>query len=241
MASNQWKKWLRYADDFRVFRRQGRASRERFPMRWGDRYPCLDDRTAETHFDRHYTYHPAWAARKLVELSPPYHVDIASQLQWAVQVSAFVPVRFYDYRPAKVELDNLTTGFADLTRLHFDDGSVPSLSCMHVVEHVGLGRYGDEVDYDGDLKAMRELARVLAPGGHLLFVVPTGAPRIQFNAHRIYSHAQVVEAFPTLTLSEFALIPDGPEDGELVRDADPALADRQRYACGCYHFTRPAL
>lgn len=239
MAS--WRTWARFADDFRRFATaRAHASEARFPLRWADRYPCLDDRSSETHFDRHYVYHTAWAARKLAELRPAYHVDISSQLQWATVASAFVPIRFYDYRPAKVALDGLLTERADLTALHFESGSVASLSCMHVVEHVGLGRYGDPIDYDGDLKAMRELARVLAPGGHLLFVVPTGRPRVQFNAHRIYAYRQVLEAFPGLTLREFALIPDSAADGELIRDADPALADRQAYGCGCYHFTKPA-
>jgi len=47
---------------------------------------------------------------------------------------------------------------------------------MNVVEHVGLGRYGEPLDPEGDIKAMRELRRVLAPGGSLLFVVPVGRP-----------------------------------------------------------------
>jgi hypothetical protein len=36
---------------------------------------------------------------------------------------------------------------------------------MHVVEHIGLGRYGEPMDEQGDLKAIEELKRVLAPGG----------------------------------------------------------------------------
>ena len=77
---------------------------------------------------------------------------------------------------------------------------------MHVVEHIGLGRYGDPVDYDGDLKAIAELQRVLAPGGNLFFVVPVGQPRIMFNAHRVYSlRTDFVEAFNTFELKEFSL------------------------------------
>jgi hypothetical protein len=61
---------------------------------------------------------------------------------------------------------------------------------MHVIEHIGLGRYGEALDPDGDLKAIRELVRVLAAGGNLLVVVPVGRPRIQFNAHRIYDYVE---------------------------------------------------
>ena len=57
--------------------------------------------------------------------------------------SAFVPIEHYDYRPPDIRLDNLESGFADLLNLPFSDRSIASLSCMHVVEHVGLGRYGE--------------------------------------------------------------------------------------------------
>ena len=109
---------------------------------------------------------------------------------------------------------------------------------MHVVEHIGLGRYGDPVDYDGDLKAIAELKRVVAPGGNLLFVVPTGQPKIEFNAHRIYGYRQVIAAFAGFALRQFALVTDRAADGDFVIDADPALADQQRYGCGCYWFTK---
>lgn len=199
----------------------------------------MDDRTAETGFDRHYVYHAAWAARILAATRPAEHTDIASTLNFCSMVSAFVPVRFYDYRPAALELDGLTSGRADLTALPFADGSIESLSCMHVVEHVGLGRYGDPLDYDGDLKAMAELRRTLARGGQLLFVVPIGAPRICFNAHRVYAYRQIAGIFADLTLREFALVPDSPDTGHLIRHAPESLADAQRYGCGCFWFTKP--
>lgn len=214
-----------------------RASR-RFSCHWRDRYPCLDDKTTSTGFDRHYIYHPAWAARILAETRPEFHVDISSSLHFCSLVSAFVPVRFYDYRPADLNLSNLTSAQADLCALPFPDGSVRSLSCMHVVEHVGLGRYGDPLDPDGDLSAMSELTRVLAVGGDLLFVVPVGKPRIMFNAHRIYSYGQVMEYFGQLKLEEFALVPDGADNGGLIRNASRELADAQTYGCGCFWFKR---
>ena len=108
---------------------------------------------------------------------------------------------------------------------------------MHVVEHVGLGRYGDPLDPDGDLKAMAELKRVLAPGGNLLFVVPIGgAPKIMFNAHRIYSYQQVLDCFTGLELKEFALVPDNSADGGLIANATREMSDAQNYGCGCFLF-----
>jgi SAM-dependent methyltransferase len=214
------------------------AAPTRFEMRWEDRWPCLDDRTGETHFDRHYVFHTAWAARVLARTRPKRHVDVGGLLHFATIVSAFVPVDYYDVRPARLPLSGLTSGRADLLALPFPDASVPSLSCMHVVEHVGLGRYGDTLDPEGDRKAVAELARVVAPGGDLLFVVPIGRPRVQFNAHRIFSYRQVVEAFPGFSLVEFALIPERARDGDLLVGATEAHADAERYGCGCFHFRR---
>lgn len=217
------------------------ADNPRFAFRWRDRWLCFGDATAGTGFDRHYVFHTAWASRVLAESRPAEHVDISSSLYFVSSVSAFVPVRFYDYRPAQLALSGLSCEHADLTRLHFADESIASLSCMHVVEHVGLGRYGDPLDYDGDLKAAAELARVVAPDGQLLFVVPVGGEaRVQFNAHRIYTYRQVLTMFPGFDLLEFALIPDDGSPLGLVRHADEKLVEAQRYGCGCFWFRKRA-
>lgn len=230
----------RFRADFREFRRLEGAQGDGAtcpPVTWSERMPMLFDRTSTTTFDRHYVFHTAWAARILARTRPARHVDVASSVYFSALVSAFVPIEFYDLRPAEMNLSQLTTGHADLTRLPFPDASLPSLSCMHAVEHVGLGRYGDPLDPGGDRKAMAELARVVAPGGSLLFVVPTGRPVVRFNAHRIYAYRHVLEAFPGFTLASFALVTDG-SAGVLVEDAPESLADAQKYGCGCYWFRR---
>lgn len=232
--------WLKYLRDFRRFRDLNEGARGgRLPLHWRDRYPCLKDDTGNTPFDPHYIYHTAWAARKLREIAPDEHCDISSSIYFSTIVSAFVPVRFYDYRPVSLHLTDLASDRADLLQLPFENHSLKSLSCMHVAEHIGLGRYGDPLDPNGDLQAISELSRVLAPGGSLLFVVPVGIPKIAFNAHRIYAPQQIAEAFSQLTIEEFSLLPDRWEHG-LIENASFAEANRQQYGCGCFHFTRPS-
>ena len=227
-------RYFLYLVEFLRFRAMLKHGPRRFAVAWRDRFPCLDDRTGTTGFDRHYIFPPAWAARILAQNRPEEHVDISSALIFPVLLSAFIPMRFYDYRPADLQIDNLASEHADLLALPFPDSSIPSLSCMHVVEHVGLGRYGDPPDPDGDLKAIAELRRVAAPGGNLLFVVPVGRSRIMFNAHRVYSFEQVVGSFPDFELVQFALIPDSAETGGLMVDAPPSLVASQEYGCGCF-------
>jgi hypothetical protein len=226
-------RFFSYLEELNRFRNK---NDKRFSVKTRDMYPCLKDTIIKTPFDHHYIYHPAWAARILAQTKPAYHVDISSILSFSTIISAFVPVKFYDYRPADLKLNNLESGFADLKQLSFSDNSIPSLSCMHTIEHVGLGRYGDEIDPRGDLKSITELKRVLKDGGDLLFVTPVGKPRIEFNAHRIYSYEQIAEYFSPLTLKEFSLIPD---TGGIIINADPTLVKDQQYGCGCFWFKKP--
>lgn len=234
------KKFIRIAlspfvlGDYMRFRAKDEA--RRFVAPFGEFYPQIRDKTMLTGFDRHYVYHTAWAARKVAGIKPEFHTDISSSLYFSSIVSAFIPVKFYDYRPADLQLSGLSSDKGDLLKLPFADNSIASLSCMHTVEHVGLGRYGDPIDPDGDLKAIKELQRVLAHGGSLLFVVPVGKPKIQFNAHRIYSYGMVREYFSELELKEFSLIPE--KSGAMIVNATKEQADKEEYGCGCFWFVK---
>ncbi len=230
------KKSPKFFSDFRKFK--SLTKNKRFSLNWEDRYPCLEDNTKFTGFDRHYVYHTAWGARILAKTNPPEHTDFSSLIYFASLVSAFVPTRFYDFRPAQVDLPNLKVGQANLLQLPMANNSLPSMSCMHVIEHIGLGRYGDQLDPNGDLKAIAELKRVLAKGGQLLFVVPIGKPKIMFNAHRIYSHEQILNYFKELTLIEFTLISGESNGGGLLVNPKTTLIEQEEYACGCFWFRK---
>ena len=227
--------YIQYLKEFKIFRE---THGKRFKVEKKDKYPCLMDKYGTTSFDKHYIYHTAWAARKLRSIIPEEHVDISSFTYFSTLVSAFIPVRFYDFRPVPIKLENLTCSAADITSLPFKDNSIFSLSCMHVVEHIGLGRYGDPLDVDGDLKAINELKRVVCREGYILFVVPIGGEaRIMFNAHRIYTYDQILGYFDGCELLEFSLIPDQSQEGIII-NATKEQADRQVYGCGCFLFKK---
>ena len=208
----------------------------RFSMPWEKRYPCLDDDTSTTGFDAHYLFHTAWAARVLANTNPNLHVDISSCLRFVSMISAFIPVNFYDYRPAQLHLSGLDSKRANLMHLPFSDNSVESISCMHVIEHIGLERYGDPLDPQGDLKAIFELKRVTAKNGDLLFVVPMGSQSIiQYNAHRIYTYDQILSYFSEFDLINFAYVNDA---GTYSANATQQDTENQMYGCGCLHFRK---
>ncbi len=231
-------RYISFLKDFLNFREKASGAINRFHLLWCERYPCLYDKVVKTNIDRHYVYHTAWAARVLSKTNPVSHIDISSFIYFSTIASAFIPVKFYDYRPIDLKLSNLTSGFADLLSLPFENRSIQSLSCMHVIEHIGLGRYGDQLDPEGDLKAITELKRVLGFNGNLLFVVPIGKPKIMFNAHRIYSYDQILSYFNDFRLEEFALISCSNKDNGIIRNATKLLADSQMYGCGCFWFKK---
>ena len=236
-----WKNIFLYPKFFFQYfslKRLARKSGLSVNMSMGDMLPMLGEDTATTAFDHHYIYHPAWAARIIAQTKPAFHADISSTLHFSAILSAFVPVKFYDYRPAKLTLSNLDCGSADLVNLPFEDNFFQSLSCMHTVEHVGLGRYGDALDANGDQKAISELKRVTAKGGNLLFVVPIGRPKIMFNAHRIYSYRQIMNYFSGFKLKDFSLITDDGQGRDFIENATEQESDRQTYGCGCFWFVK---
>lgn len=239
-----WLKKLRALDptflkEFNAFSELEKKTQKRFVLSAGDFLPKMEDRTATTGYDKHYIYHSAWAARVVRKINPEVHTDISSILYFSTIVSAFCKINYYDYRPAEVVLDNLESKPIDLVKLSFADNSIASLSCMHTIEHIGLGRYGDTLDYDGDLKAIDELKRVTVRGGNLLIVLPLGAEsKIAFNAHRIYKHDDVLKLFNGFTLKEFALISDSKNENGLIYQPSEEVLNRQKYGCGCYWFEK---
>jgi SAM-dependent methyltransferase len=164
-------------------------------------------------------------------------VDVGSRLDgFVAHVLPFCHLTYVDLRSLELEHSNFAYRQGSILDLTFASGSINSLSCLHVIEHIGLGRYGDPVDPDGHIKAAAELLRVLAPGGRLLLGTPVGRERLCFDAHRVFSPETVVKMFSSARLVEFHLVPD---DGtRIVRNAPFALASACNYGCGLFVFTR---
>ncbi len=224
--------YIAYLRDIRRYSRMDGAEKIRF----ADTFPCLHDRTATTGFDRHYFHQDIWAFRKVFASGAAEHVDVGSRVDYVGFLSAVTKVTFIDIRPLDVELDNLESRKGSVLELPYGDRSVHSLSCLHVAEHVGLGRYGDPLDPEGTRKACRELARVLAPGGNLYFSLPSGRERLCFNGHRIHSPATIVRYFEGLELREFSCVTD---EGKFLANIDIRTVEHDGYACGMFHFIRP--
>lgn len=202
-------------------------------------WPILDqDRPQKADYSFEYLAHCGWAARILAKTKPRIHSDFGSHTYFAGIASAICEFNYYDIRPIDMPLPGLHCRAADLINLDIPTQSEESASCLHVLEHVGLGRYGDHLDPQGDLKAASELSRIIRRGGNLLIVEPINrVPRLSFNAHRIYSPTQVIGMFPKFSLVEFTLI----KDRSIIFNADISQvieSDTEANDTGCFWFRK---
>lgn len=166
-------------------------------------YPCLSDNVEYTPLDPVYFYQDTWASRKIFDLNPKHHYDIGSSAKTIGILSQFVPITMVDIRPLPFELEGLNFIKGSILVLPFEDNSIESISSLCVVEHIGLGRYGDELDQFGSEKAISELKRVCKRGGVILFSVPVDEEnKIYFNAHRAFTKNYIMKMFYGFKLLE---------------------------------------
>lgn len=226
------KEWLKYRDGA-----LGRAGAMRADF--ADIYPIVGDYDAPAGEVTYYFHQDLWAARKIYAARPSRHVDVGSRIDgFVAHVLAFMPVEYVDIRPLPNPVEGLNLLVADATRLEgIADDSVISLSSLSAAEHFGLGRYSDPIDPDACFHFMDALCRVLAPGGRLYFSVPVGSERVEFNAHRIFSAATILDRFAALRLESFAYVD---EADRLHEGVDPArLPPGTETFAALFEFSKP--
>lgn len=156
-----------------------------------DNFPCVMDKSQQSGElgGGHYFLQDIYMAREIYRANPVKHVDIGSRIDgFIAHLAVFRKVEIFDIRPLDICEKNIIFTQADLTKvdkklLKYTD----SISCLHTIEHFGLGRYGDEIDPEGHLKGFQVITNILKPSGRFYFSVPMGKNRIEFNAHRIFS------------------------------------------------------
>ncbi len=209
-------------EEHRLFQALASTSSNPFLFPEGRFFPCYSDRYEEAgESTGHYFHQDLLVAQDIFLRSPDEHYDVGSSLAGFVShVASYRKIHVIDIRPLESEIPNVYFHQADVMNLKSEFHNITgSLSCLHALEHFGLGRYGDRLDFDGWRKGLAGLKTMLRPEGILYLSVPTGyRQRYEFNAHRVFSlpflRDELLKDFRIISAS-FVL-----DDGNLVRDID---------------------
>src|SRR3990167_4197791 len=79
-------------------------------------------------------------------------------------------IEYSDWRLPPLPLHDMKIYREDVCAMGAPDASVDAIRSTCVLCHVGMGRYGDPVREDAPFTMLKECARVLKPGGHLVMM-----------------------------------------------------------------------
>jgi len=219
----------------------------RFRARYDGRItltPCLHDWHEEGGATTsEYFWQDLLVARMIRAAAPEKHVDIGSRVDgFVAHVASFRELEVFDVRPITTTVPGVTFTRADMMKLPASlSGYCDSLSCLHALEHFGLGRYGDPIDADGFRHGIASFADLLKPQGVLYLSVPIGVPRVEFNANRVFDPRAIMDTASAhgLALEQLLIVRNGATVEPVIPDsASLAALAEQRYLLGVFVFRR---
>lgn len=183
---------------------------------FGNAYPILNEffSSAGT-ASGHYFHQDLLVANLIYKQKPNLHLDVGSRIDGFIAhlLSFEQKTVLGDVRPITIDNPNISFVQMDLTNKlpHELSQQYESVSCLHAIEHMGLGRYGDPINAYGHYLALENLTQLLAKNGTLYVSYPFGEKsRIEYNAHRVISLKESRTMFEenNLIVENFAYVDD---------------------------------
>lgn len=228
--------------EFRAFAAQNSNLEDGWQVRFSS--PCLHDRkdvggTASGH----YFHQDLLVARRIFERSPRRHIDVGSRVDgFVAHVATFREIEVFDIRPIDSKVQNIKFVQKDIMQDSPELHEIcDSVSCLHALEHFGLGRYGDPIDADGYKKGFDSLTKMLERGGTLYLSVPIGTERIEFNGERVFSVRRVFDLFQgQFELLSLSYVDDSGALNENVTTSEADLENNfnLHYGCGIFELRK---
>lgn len=232
-------KW--FYSDFRTLKRQ-LAGTSDFPF--GVWYPILAEKTSDSGTISGYYFHQDLLVAKRIFVNKPVkHVDIGSRTDgFVAHVAVYREIEVFDIRALTSKVENIKFVQADFMQINPSlEAYADSISCLHAIEHFGLGRYNDPIDAMGHVKGLDSIYNVLKKGGKFYFSTPIGRQRIEFNAHRVFSVRTLLSLFnDRYRIDQFSFVDDA---GDLHENISLQEADIENnfgctYGCGIFEVTK---
>jgi hypothetical protein len=186
-------------------------------------------------------------SRWIHDNDPSVHLDIGSRVDgFVAHVASFREIEILDVRPISTKIPGVTFVQADLMEPIVSIGNkdakgyCDSLSCLHTIEHFGLGRYGDNIDVDGYKKGIANMAPLLKSGGKLYLSAPIGVERVEFNANRIFNPTTIIHEADknNLKLESLMTISDGQTKQIVLENDSFKTLSEEEYNLGIFTFQK---
>ena len=191
----------------------------------------------------HYFHMDLLVSQLVFKNQPLKHVDVGSRVDgFVAHVAAFRPIEIFDIRPIESKVENIKFIQADFM---VPDSKLAnyadSISCLHAIEHFGLGRYNDPIDVNGHKKGLENMYHVLQKGGKFYFATPMGPLRVEFNGHRVFSLRYLLDLFKEkYAIDSFSYVND---KGDLFKNTTLTKNEIENnfncnYGCAIFEMTK---
>jgi len=207
--------------------------------------PILFDYDKQVGLLGEYFWQDLLVAKKIIKLNPKRHIDIGSRIDGFIAHLACVrKIEVLDIRPLSSSIENVKFTQWDINNPKEELYSTADcVSCLHTLEHLGLGRYGDKLDPDGWKKGLNSIVNLLVDKGKLWLSVPLGNERIMFNVHRIFAPKTIVDYCSQLgiKLAQFYYLTDNgfKKSSNILKDMRKIA--NKNYTVGIFLFRKQIL
>lgn len=207
--------------------------------------PCVHDWYEEAGATKNeYFWQDLLVAQKICAANPKKHVDIGSRVDgFVAHVASFREIEVFDVRPITSVVPGVVFRQADLMQPAASyEGYCDSLSCLHALEHFGLGRYGDPLDPLGFRRGIASMSRMIRRNGVFYLSVPLGSERVEFNANWVFNPITIIDEAMKhgLVLGELTLI--NRSGTSVLQDmAEITALSEQRYSLGVFVFKKTVI
>ena len=204
-------------------------------------FPIFSDFNSKSaDIPKHYFYQDLIISSSIYKRKPLKHVDVGSRIDGLVaQVASFRKIEVLDIRSNEIKNDNIIFKKMDINRIKRKyENYTDSLSCLHTLEHIGLGRYGDPIEPNGYLKTFENLVKMLKKNGYLYISFPISSQKkVFFNSERRFTPIEITKWSTKVKLIRFDYIDD---NENIFKNINPSKLSQKSifFGCGIYTFVK---
>lgn len=160
-----------------------------------------------------YFYQDLFVAQMIFADKPKILADVGSRVDGFVSnIASFKEITVFDIRELPDKINNVTFFKQDITLPVDNTQRFDLVTCLHALEHFGLGRYGDPIVKDAVHRGIEGLVNLVKDNGMLIISTSTGRERIEFNADWVFDAQKLCGIFDLLNLKLEAVFKFNPQD-----------------------------